>query len=605
MGLYGSKEVSGPDVGDEVEDASDDDDADRIKLDERILQERRKKINEHRSSVLARLAATLGHGDEAGLVAVVDAMEQYPDPAVLFRSEGTVAHLNKAALDALRLDPGSFRPGAPVGRYLRFPSRVVGSPPSYAALARDEFVNAKGKIAHRPDADMLTRTLSIALKPAPLLLTIFFPAASARQTVLRRPRDMPDLAFSDSDADSPNSSPRSPTVESRWPHGDLTITIRSEGAIVGASHGFQKLISYSDEELRDVQLDTLLDESSSASSPPSLSAVIADRNAPLHIKEKMPQRFTLRTKPGASAVPRVSVSVAGVTRVPSTDFVVARLRLYESAATRDAKKLAFSFEGGLSEDITAVFDQSKSCVVVTTLTGSILYCNDPCLELLDYSAHQVAHKDISLLVPAPFKESHPAALKNIFYSVDFSFFGAPRATVTITRTGRIVPIKLEVTELKTPQSRFLYVASFRILAGDLANSNSLLAHLVHLCAEHRQDEETAVEERLVRDREERLRKEVAGGSSGRRPSRLGLSVSMPEMPRASFVGGESLYTPRISAAEAADPPRSTDSSLHRSSSLRRSNSIRLDSLRRLDNLRRADSLRRSPRDRGLLPTVGD
>eukprot|EP01060_Flectonema_neradi_P015407 TRINITY_DN2200_c0_g1_i1.p1 TRINITY_DN2200_c0_g1~~TRINITY_DN2200_c0_g1_i1.p1 ORF type:complete len:616 (+),score=125.36 TRINITY_DN2200_c0_g1_i1:40-1887(+) len=263
-----------------------------------------------------------------------------------------------------------------------------------------------------------------------------------------------------------------------WAHGDITFTVDNAGLILGASHGAQKLLAMPLSDLIGNDIDSYLSDDCER----SLKGLIL--SGELHLcrinEEEKKIAFRLEEAPNEFEI----CSIVGITIVTTANNevnYVARLVVYENANAK-RKKLLFSFKGGISEEIAAVYEQSTSAIIVTNLGGECIYCNELCTSIIKYNPEEILGEDISLVVPYPYRTVHGDNIKHIYSKVSPRFFNTPRATVMVTKLGKIIPIKLEITELVTPQNKAMYVASFKALdSRNLADIHAMLPSLVARC----------------------------------------------------------------------------------------------------------------------------
>ena len=319
-----------------------------------------------------------------------------------------------------------------------------------------------------------------------------------------------------------------------WAHGDITFTVDNAGLILGASHGAQKLLSISFADLKGTDIDLYLSDDCER----SLKGLILSGELLLSQMNEEEKKIAFRVEETPNDIELCSI--VGVTNVSTaTDEVnyVARLIVYDNANAK-RKKLLFSFKGGISEEIAAVYEQSTSAIIVTNLSGECIYCNELCTSLIKYHPDELLGEDVSVVVPYPYRTVHGDNIKHLYCKVLPSFFSTPRATVMVSKSGKIIPIKLEITELVTPQNKALYVASFKALdSRNLADIHAMLPNLVARCeADDRNGADAiAAEQRTRHDvRKERKGKQsVASTGSFRR---------CPRSPRQGIQGARKSLT---------------------------------------------------------------
>eukprot|EP00754_Rhynchopus_humris_P002590 Rhum_TRINITY_DN11438_c0_g1::Rhum_TRINITY_DN11438_c0_g1_i1::g.44717::m.44717 len=148
------------------------------------------------------------------------------------------------------------------------------------------------------------------------------------------------------------------------------------------------------------------------------------------------------------------------------------------------KRIAFSFKGGLSEDMACILESGTASVVACSAQGEILYCNEAALSSLMYKEEDMLKEDVSLLVPEPHRSAHHGYMKRFSKRVQFSIVNQTRYTVAITKQGTILPISLEIRVVQTPQQREIYLCIFNRASVKNGEGGAKLAKMVDECKRH-------------------------------------------------------------------------------------------------------------------------
>ncbi|KAJ9473678.1 hypothetical protein DIPPA_17060, partial [Diplonema papillatum] len=544
----------------EEEEEEEDEEKEESKADRR---ERKRKLNAYRRDVILRKREEVSPDSAMRHIeALVGILTMHPLPCVVYQPDGSVLHLNAKAQTILNHDASNFQVGNLVSKFIKFPEEKVGNPPDYdtlvavapsaklsprtapavasniekeldevAAVATtylgiaipvatttylvpletfDVFITAIRMGTAAPgslgssgsmDSSLVGAALDKRLKTPPMTPHERSSPLEhgAERVSFRGKLPMPDGDSSDTGSESANSSIssfhssllRKPDRLRTWAHGDITITINRSGLIRGLSHGAQKLTGLQVDDVVDTPVDTLLEDTER-----SLSDVVTAGEVRLFKGEEDEKRFSIRCQPEGNIE---VIVIVGVTEVPVEQGMLYVARFSLSSETQKKKKLAFAFKGGISEEMGAVFEHGHSLVVVSTLAGEIVYANDALLTLLRYREDEVLHEDVAIFVPFPYRVSHPESVRDVYSRISSSFFQATRDTVVISRIGKVLPVKMEVTELQTPQSKTLYVASFRIIRPADSQLADATAKLLQKCV----DDPRNTDEHLAQDTRQR------------------------------------------------------------------------------------------------------
>ena len=148
------------------------------------------------------------------------------------------------------------------------------------------------------------------------------------------------------------------------------------------------------------------------------------------------------------------------------------------------KRIAFSFKGGLSEDMACILESGTSSVIACSAQGEILYCNEAALSSLMYKDEDLLKEDVSLLVPEPHRSAHHGYMKRFSRRVQFSIVNQTRYSVAITKQGIVLPISLEIRVVQTPQQREIYLCIFTRASIKNGEGGAKLAKMVDECKRH-------------------------------------------------------------------------------------------------------------------------
>lgn len=99
-------------------------------------------------------------------------------------------------------------------------------------------------------------------------------------------------------------------------------------------------------------------------------------------------------------------------------------------------------------ELTALLDATVDAIVLTDDNGIILRVNKKVSELFGYSDDELLGLNISLLMPAPFKEQHDHYLHQYKQTGEAKIIGVGREALGKKKNGDIFPIDLAVGEVK-------------------------------------------------------------------------------------------------------------------------------------------------------------
>eukprot|EP01065_Artemidia_motanka_P025334 TRINITY_DN30339_c0_g1_i1.p1 TRINITY_DN30339_c0_g1~~TRINITY_DN30339_c0_g1_i1.p1 ORF type:complete len:669 (+),score=238.43 TRINITY_DN30339_c0_g1_i1:92-2098(+) len=342
------------------------------------------------------------------------------------------------------------------------------------------------------------------------------PSSPSETTGKRRPSEARQRRLSVDSASEGGSatSIHSSVVKTRdkrlWLHGDVQLTVNQDGKVLGLTHGAVKLLGVSPEEARGRCIDTFI-ASVQEMEGRSLKEFVQQGEAAM-LRAEEDRRFLIRSAGEAVEL----VSVGGICEVvpgegEESKPAVSTVRLQMVEQHRAKKRgLVFSLKGTLSEDMAAVFEHTPGASVVTAQSGDIVYLNELALQLLEYDMDELHNEDVSVIVPHPWKDAHPRGVAQLYLDSSKSFFHKPRGVCMITKRPRIIPVRLELSELVTPQGKVLYVCNFRILADrNLEDFPGLSERLAAARADDRNSALAVQEERKLRAENREKRKQDA------------------------------------------------------------------------------------------------
>lgn len=149
------------------------------------------------------------------------------------------------------------------------------------------------------------------------------------------------------------------------------------------------------------------------------------------------------------------------------------LRRSRLAAAASAEQ-AFAREA----HVKSILDTVPDAMIVIDDRGTMQSFSAAAERLFGYSAEEVLGKNVKMLMPAPYRESHDGYLQRYMRTGERRIIGIGRVVVGERRDGSTFPVELNVGEMKTGNQRF-----FTGFIRDLTESQKTEARLQELQAE--------------------------------------------------------------------------------------------------------------------------
>lgn len=92
--------------------------------------------------------------------------------------------------------------------------------------------------------------------------------------------------------------------------------------------------------------------------------------------------------------------------------------------------------------------ESKTAVITADYNGTIISCNAYCKQVWGYEISELAGKNLSFLMPSPYKESHDQFIKNYHETGKRHVIGTVRNVPAQHKDSTIFPISLQVQQVK-------------------------------------------------------------------------------------------------------------------------------------------------------------
>lgn len=107
--------------------------------------------------------------------------------------------------------------------------------------------------------------------------------------------------------------------------------------------------------------------------------------------------------------------------------------------------------------LEAVLETAVDGIITIDSKGLIESMNPAAEQMLGWKIDEVAGKNVSLLMPAPYKEAHDGYLSNYLRSKDAKIIGSGREVMAQHRDGHLIPIRLGVGEVELDGQPPLFV----------------------------------------------------------------------------------------------------------------------------------------------------
>ncbi|MEW2914322.1 PAS domain S-box protein [Leisingera sp. JC11] len=99
-------------------------------------------------------------------------------------------------------------------------------------------------------------------------------------------------------------------------------------------------------------------------------------------------------------------------------------------------------------ELTAIRDNSVEGMVTIDPEGRIQSFNRACQRIFGYSAEEVAGKNVSMLMPAPYRSEHDGYIRAYFETWQPKFIGAGRDVQGRRKDGSTFPLNVSVSEIR-------------------------------------------------------------------------------------------------------------------------------------------------------------
>ena len=142
------------------------------------------------------------------------------------------------------------------------------------------------------------------------------------------------------------------------------------------------------------------------------------------------------------------------------------------------------------ERLRAILNTAVEGIITIDVTGVIESMNPAAEKIFGYNADEVKARNVSILMPSPYREQHDIYLGNYLRSGQAKIIGIGREVVGQRKDGSLFPMDLAVSEVKL-EGRRLFTGFIRDIS-DRKRAEARQAELAQTLAEKNKELETIV-----------------------------------------------------------------------------------------------------------------
>lgn len=223
---------------------------------------------------------------------------------------------------------------------------------------------------------------------------------------------------------------------------DAMLITDQAGSIILANLPVLQLFGYSAEELIDQRIETLLPQRFRSAHVSHRTNYFSQSHA-----RNMGSGIELFGKRKDNTEFPVEVSLSpleteqGVRLVMATIHDITRRKQAEAALLESEARMR------------AIFDTAVDAIVTIDEHGIIERFNPAAQRLFGYAEAEVAGKNVSMLMPSPYREMHDGYLSRYMQTGEKRIIGSGREVIGLRKDGSIFPMDLSVAEMQFPDRR--------------------------------------------------------------------------------------------------------------------------------------------------------
>lgn len=141
-------------------------------------------------------------------------------------------------------------------------------------------------------------------------------------------------------------------------------------------------------------------------------------------------------------------------------------------------------------ELQTLFNAALDCIIVINQQGIVQSVNRTVTQILGYEEEDIIGKNISLIIPEPFKSNHNSYLWNYLQTGEAKLIGTSREVEAVHKDGHLVPIALGVNEMKLSHAK-MFVGTLHDLSERKAAEGELKNYALELEEARKKAEETS------------------------------------------------------------------------------------------------------------------
>src|SRR5947199_6221321 len=168
-------------------------------------------------------------------------------------------------------------------------------------------------------------------------------------------------------------------------------------------------------------------------------------------------------------------------RLKESELKMAAQTMHQAERSRERRQARTALRDS-EERLRAILDTAVEGIITIDERGIIESVNPAAETIFGYTAAELVGKNVSLLMPPPFREAHDAYLGNYLRTGQAKIIGIGREVVGRRKDGTDFPMDLSVSEVRLADRR-LFTGFVRDITDRKRLEREILdiRHLEHLC----------------------------------------------------------------------------------------------------------------------------